>query len=132
MAAAVTATLGTGFGWAGLPVSAWIQFAAGGALVLLILVALMTLVAPWSRPAAAVTRPGRGHNGPRLPEAERSRQARSPPPALAALEVADGPPFAELIVEVGVEFHDRLVEAAVDSGFVPAEQPRRPRSAATS
>lgn len=40
--------------------------------------------------------------------------------ALGVREAAKGPPFAELIVEVGAELHAGLVGAAVDSGFVLA------------
>ncbi|MBD0694060.1 hypothetical protein [Streptomyces sp. CBMA123] len=40
--------------------------------------------------------------------------------ALAVHESVQGPPFAELIVEVGEDLYAALVEAAVDSGFVLA------------
>ncbi|MFH8387276.1 hypothetical protein ACH4E7_41280 [Kitasatospora sp. NPDC018058] len=40
--------------------------------------------------------------------------------ALAVHEAAQGPPFAELIVEVGADLYTDLVEAAVDSGFTLA------------
>ncbi|WP_030234867.1 hypothetical protein [Streptomyces sp. NRRL S-350] len=40
--------------------------------------------------------------------------------ALAVREAEQGPPVAELIVEVGAELHTELVEAAVDSGFTVA------------
>ncbi|MER7579623.1 hypothetical protein [Kitasatospora sp. NPDC097691] len=40
--------------------------------------------------------------------------------ALVVRHVAQGPPVAELIVQVGADLHTELVEAAVDSGFVVA------------
>lgn len=40
--------------------------------------------------------------------------------ALAVRETADGPPFAEVIVEVGPALHGELVENLVDSGFTLA------------
>ncbi|MGW3042719.1 hypothetical protein ACWC9T_22365 [Kitasatospora sp. NPDC001159] len=40
--------------------------------------------------------------------------------ALAVHEAAQGPPFAELIMEVGADLYTDLVEAAVDSGFTLA------------
>ncbi|MEV7597215.1 hypothetical protein AB0O91_07450 [Kitasatospora sp. NPDC089797] len=40
--------------------------------------------------------------------------------AMAVREAAQGPPVAELIVEVGESLHAELVEAAVDSGFTVA------------
>ncbi|MFJ9446254.1 hypothetical protein ACIRRH_31005 [Kitasatospora sp. NPDC101235] len=40
--------------------------------------------------------------------------------ALVVREAAQGPPFAELIVEVGADLYPELVEAAVDSGFTLA------------
>ncbi|MGW2248580.1 hypothetical protein ACWCXH_00035 [Kitasatospora sp. NPDC001660] len=40
--------------------------------------------------------------------------------ALAVREVADGPPLAEVVVEVGVGLHADLMANAVDSGFVLA------------
>ncbi|MGW2376989.1 MULTISPECIES: hypothetical protein [Kitasatospora] len=40
--------------------------------------------------------------------------------ALAVRQAAQGPPVAELIVEVGANLHADLVEAAVDSGFTVA------------
>ncbi|MFI8084520.1 hypothetical protein ACIF6L_27430 [Kitasatospora sp. NPDC086009] len=40
--------------------------------------------------------------------------------ALAIRETADGPPLAEVIVEVGAALHGELVENLVDSGFTLA------------
>ncbi|MFJ9846260.1 hypothetical protein ACIRYZ_38640 [Kitasatospora sp. NPDC101155] len=40
--------------------------------------------------------------------------------ALVVREAAQGPPFAELIVEVGADLYTDLVEAALDSGFTLA------------
>ncbi|MER7766748.1 hypothetical protein [Kitasatospora sp. NPDC096140] len=40
--------------------------------------------------------------------------------ALVVRHVAQGPPVAELIVQVGTDLHTELVEAAIDSGFVVA------------
>ncbi|MEV0531893.1 hypothetical protein [Kitasatospora sp. NPDC050463] len=40
--------------------------------------------------------------------------------ALAVRETADGPPLAEVIVEVGPALHGELVENLVDSGFTLA------------
>ncbi|MER7756092.1 hypothetical protein [Kitasatospora sp. NPDC097643] len=41
LALAATGTVGAAFWWVGLPVAAWIHFAAGGIVVLLALVALV-------------------------------------------------------------------------------------------
>lgn len=43
--------------------------------------------------------------------------------ALAVRETAVGPPYAEVIVEVGPALHGDLAEQAVDSGFVLAGDP---------
>lgn len=40
--------------------------------------------------------------------------------ALAVHEATQGPPFAEVILEVGAGLHGELMDAAVDSGFVLA------------
>ncbi|MEE1782122.1 hypothetical protein PUR71_04140 [Streptomyces sp. SP17BM10] len=55
-------------------------------------------------------------------ERDRDRGRRQAPVVwvLAVREAVDGPPFAELIVEVGAGLHADLAEAAVDSGFVVA------------
>ncbi|MFJ9448311.1 hypothetical protein ACIRRH_41845 [Kitasatospora sp. NPDC101235] len=55
--------------------------------------------------------------------ADETNNGRSRAPmvwALAVHEAAQGPPFAELIVEVGADLYTDLVEAAVDSGFTLA------------
>ncbi|MEV6979144.1 hypothetical protein [Kitasatospora sp. NPDC093806] len=43
--------------------------------------------------------------------------------ALAVREAADGPPFAEVIVEIGPRLYRDFAEAALDSGFVLAAGP---------
>ncbi|MFJ7250327.1 hypothetical protein ACIQWA_37610 [Kitasatospora sp. NPDC098652] len=54
-------------------------------------------------------------------DGENGERARAPMVwALAVREVAQGPPFAELIVEVGPDLYPELVEAALDSGFTLA------------
>ncbi|MEU9042887.1 MULTISPECIES: hypothetical protein [unclassified Kitasatospora] len=50
--------------------------------------------------------------------------------ALVVREAAQGPPVAELIVQVGAALHTDLVEAAVDSGFVVAAGEPPPTSGA--
>ncbi|SOB80751.1 hypothetical protein [Streptomyces sp. 1331.2] len=138
---AVPAGLGAGFRWAGLPVSAWIQFAAAGAVVLVLLADLLAgpLAAAWRRrrPSRPRARTGRGADRPPTPPpgavaadsvtwfSQGRTHVRSRAPiqwASALREAAEGAPFAELIVEVGTEFHPVLAEAVVDSGFGPSSE----------
>ncbi|MGW2378408.1 MULTISPECIES: hypothetical protein [Kitasatospora] len=134
MAVAVPPALGAGFLWVGLPVSAWIHFAVGGIALLLIAVAPLVTAYRGRRPSRswAGTDQGHGHRtlppgtyviGPSGRDSHPQVHHRGQVPtgwALGVLEPPEGPPYAQLIVEIVAEFHAELVEAAIDSGFVPS------------